>query len=615
MTAKSVKLFMLPNSSKKQRDNPRRWIYGLCIFGIVVVAAFLRIWYLDRIPTGVVSDETDYILNAKATYETGGSILSPRWSPLSLTTVPGEIPKAELPYILSIPFVGPFGLSLFTSRIAYALVSVGYVLIVLGIAHILLGPEVGLVAGLVAAINPWSVYYGRTAYDVPIAITGYLLAFYLLLRLKGSNLLWSIIPFLIGFYSYIGTKVLFIPYAFVTLWTAWSIHHKKKQATWFVVIGVILTLVFINYVLHLKSLDANARVSQLFTPFDATVAQNVDLERRLTLASPLTSLFTNKLVIYTKQVIIKFFGAFSPSLLFTNGEGIATFSLWEHGLFYPIDALFLIIGICVLFMTQPILLSALGGIIATSALPSVLSTAGTTYVHRSSLMYPFFTIIIAYGLVHTIRWAKIKQIKSPVLVAISLIYMLFTVNFVHLYFFRFPYYNSESFGLSQRIFTRYTTLAALHHIPVTHITGSIVGYFRSYIFYANVPTKQTIPKIRDAFATNIFHWDNATFTTTCPTQSEIAAANSTYILSDTSPCKPLFSQKSMVVIPNLSDGGTHYMIFNDRMCNAYTLSPYPTGFTIDDFLVENLSEKQFCQRFVIRYKQPLYMPEEKNPVN
>ena len=67
----------------------------------------------------------------------------------------------------------------------------------------------------------------------------------------------------------------------------------------------------------------------------------------------------------------------------------------------------------------------------------------------------------------------------------------------------------------------------------------------------------------------------------------------------------------MIAIPTLADGGTLYMIFNDHLCGQYALPAYPSGFTIDDFDMK-LPEKQFCERFVIRYSQPLYLPQDKN---
>ncbi len=596
----------------KPPNSPRLpWWYFAFAAAFLILATFFRIWLLDRIPTGIVGDELDYVLNAKAIYHTGGSIITKDWSPLSLTTVPDEIPKAEFPYVISLPFVGPFGLSLFTARVGYAIVSVLYVLLVAFCAAVFFSPWVGLTAGFMAAINPWSIYYGRTAYDVPIAITGYIAALVILAKWKGPKLLLALIPLFIAFYSYIGTKVLFLPFVIVSVAGVWLTIQKRRETIWLAIVGIVATCMFGYFVVQLRTLDANERVNQLFTPFNQTVVNDVDGQRRMTLASPLTRIFANKPVVYTKTALIKFFGAFSPSILFTNGEGIATFSLWEHGLFYPVDALFLLIGIGVLFGSSPSLLVFFGILIALSTLPSVLSTEGTTYVHRSSLMYPLLTILISYGIVSSAERIRSSWRKWFVGITI-IIYLVAVINFSYLYYFRFPYYNSEAFGLSQRIYSRYMTLANEKGIPVINISSSSVGYFRNFIFYNNIPSQETISAIRKAFEDKSFTWGLSSFSDSCPTTADIRSGDTSYILSDTSPCKEFFIKKPMLAIPTLADGGSLYMIFNDRVCGQYALSNYPSGFTIGDFDVEKLSEKQFCERFIIRYSQPLYMPQDKN---
>jgi len=585
--------------------------YWASIFVIVLVALFFRLWHLDRIPTGIVGDELDYVLNAKSIYHTGKSIVSDTWSPYSLTTVPEEVPKAELPYFVSLPFVGPFGLSLFTSRIGYALLSVVFVLVVFATASHLFGSAAGLVAGFLAAVNPWSVYYGRTAYDVPVAITAYLFAFYLLLRLRGPALLWAVIPLFIAFYSYIGTKVLFLPFVLVTLVGLWLTVHQRKHTRWLIAIAIISAGIFLHFALSLRGLDAGVRTSQIFTPFDPTVAHAVDTQRRLSIPSPLTFLFANKPVVYAKLALTKFLGAFSPSLLFTNGEGIATFSLWEHGLFYPVDMLFLIISIAVLLLRMPKMLTVFSVIIALSTMPSVLSTVGTSYVHRSSLMYPFLIMLVGYG-IHAVYRATSGAIRAGVVCLIVMLYGVAVVNFAHLYFFRFPLYNSESFGLSQRIYSRYMALADRKNIPVSNISFSSVGYFRNYVFYTDALTHETAPQIRKAIAEKSFTWKTSRFTDQCPTKADIAAGETTYILSDTSPCKQLFIKKPMIAIATLSDGGSLYMIFNDKLCTPHALPQYPTGLTMEDLDIEHLDEQTFCEKYLVQYQNPLYLPQGKD---
>ncbi|HLD24679.1 MAG TPA: hypothetical protein VJB96_02055, partial [Patescibacteria group bacterium] len=277
---------------------------------------------------------------------------------------------------------------------------------------------------------------------------------------------------------------------------------------------------------------------------------------------------------------------------------------------YPIDALFLLVGTSLLLATFPLMAIFFAALIALSTIPSVFSIVGTSYGHRSALMYPFLTILISYGIVETIR--KVKTSLRPwVLGGIVFGYILVTANFVYLYFFRFPYYNSESFGLSQRLYSRYTALAEKHDTPVIHLTEAPELYLRNYVFYRNAVHRNTVEDIRNRFLQKNYAWENATFTKTCPTKEEIDKGETTYILSETSPCKDLFIKRPMTAIPTLSDGGTLYMIFNDRVCSDYALSAYPTGYTLDDFAIEKLSEKRFCERFIIRYTQPLYLPQDR----
>lgn len=592
---------------KSQKEQRLPWWHFGFIALFLALAAFLRLWYLDRIPTGIVMDEFDYVLNAKFIYHTGTNIFD-NWSPWSLATIPGEVPKGELTYLVSLPFVGPLGLSLFTARIGFALLSVLSTAIVFAIAATVFGPWVGLLAGFMAAINPWGVYYGRTAYDVPVSVMFYLMALLCMLRLRGPKLLLTLIPLFLAFYGYIGMKILFVPYVLVTTTYVWFFHRKRQDTKWFVLLLLGAVFVFGHFVFRMQSTTANLRMNQLFTPFDVAISQEVDSQRRLTLASPLTNIFANKPIVYLKEIVIKFFGAFSPSILFTNGEGIATFSLWQHGLFYPVDALFLIIGAVTLFVGAPQLLIFFAVLMAIATMPSVFSTEGTTYVHRSSLMYPFITMLAAYGINGSIAWFR-KFGKHIVIASIAIIYVIATANFVYLYFFRFPYYNSESFGLSQRLYSRYTILAQQSGIPVVHLTDSPELYFRNYLFYGNIPNARTIPAIRTTMKDAVYTWENATFTKTCPTKAQIDEGKSAYVLSNASPCKELFIRRPMTAISSLSDGGTLYMIFNDRLCSKYALSSYPTGFTMQDFNVEQLTEPKFCEQFVIRYTNDLYQPQ------
>lgn len=589
----------------------RKQLFGTAsVFVFLLIATLFRVCYLDRIPTGIVMDEFDYVFTAKSVYHTGSNLYG-NWSPWSLTVPPNEIPKGELSYLVSLPFVGPFGLSLFTARIGFALMSVVFVWVMYALGTTVFGPVTGVIAGFIAAINPWSVYFGRTAYDVPISIIFYMISVLCLFRLRGPRLLLTIIPLFLAFYGYIGTKIIFIPFTVLSTLYAWFVIRKREDTRWFVLLFLGSVIMFVHFMLRLHFSAASFRMGQVFTPFDPNITSIVNTERRLTLESPVTALFENKITMYIQAVTEKFLGAFSPSLLFTNGEGIATFSLWKHGLFYPIDAIFLVLGGLFLFHEVPMLLLFFIVSISIATLPSVLSNEGTTYVHRSSLMYPYIMLLISYGITKAVAAVR-KQHRLLLGIGIATLYGVVSINFAYLYFFRYPYYNSEAFGLSQRLYTRYSVLAAANGVHVVHLTPFSELYFRNYLFYANIPNERTYPDIRSKLHNATYSWSNTTFTKNCPSKAEISSGKTAFVLSDTSPCKEMFINKPMIVIPSLADGASLYFIFNDRICSQYALSNYPTGYSLQDFRIEELSEKRFCERFLIRYTNPLYQPQTKD---
>ena len=81
---------------------------------IIILALFLRLIWLDKVPNGITDDELIFVLNAKAVFFTGSDI-SGVWNPLTLAPIPGITPMAELPSLIMAPFIGILPLSLFAS--------------------------------------------------------------------------------------------------------------------------------------------------------------------------------------------------------------------------------------------------------------------------------------------------------------------------------------------------------------------------------------------------------------------------------------------------------------------------------------------------------------------
>lgn len=567
----------------------------LHIFILIILSSVLRFIWLDRLPIGISGDELDYVLNAKAVAITGSDI-SGLWSPFSLSTPPYEVPKAELSYLIVSPFVGLTPLSLFSARFPYAFFSVLFVLLLYLISSRLFSSNVGFIVGIVASINPWAVYFGRTSYDVPLAIYLYFLSFYLLLITKKNKIFFAFPFFFLAFFFYIGTKIIYLPFLIICIVYAW-LKAQKKNTRKYLLLFLICLIPLLFFIFSLKFNPVSFRAGDLISLKNPVLANAVDAERRLSIQTPLTIVFSNKLSLLTKQILNNYLGVFSTGYLFLYGENSPFISLWYHGIYYYIDFFFLLIGLCTLFAKQRKIFWLLVSIILIAPLPSITSNVGISYSIRASIMFPIFIIFIGYGIWQVISFRNSKSCRIILSGIISLVYFVLLLNYINILFFRNPIYSSDAFGFSGREVVKYIQLAKKTNQKVLFVdkpSNFVPYFFKQYLFYAKRYDKNTAPYIALAIKNNSYLIDNFEINE-CPK----AIDNNTIIISvPDSPCKLLSSLKHPLSISRLADGGSIYSIYSDTICSKYRLNKYPSNITLADLKVEGLSEKTFCEKFI-----------------
>lgn len=564
---------------------------------IVIVSLLFRLLWLDRVPTGISDDELNFVINAKAVFLTGHDI-SGIWLPLSLTPIPG-VPMAELPSLIMAPFIGSLPLSLFTAKLPYAIVSTLLIVLLYLITSRLIGKREAFFVGLVGALNPWSIFFGRTAYDAPLAIFFYLFAFYILIIAKNWKILLAFIPLFIGFYSYIGTKLIFIPYTSLIILYAWYFINQKKFFRQYLLLFILCLSLFIYFLFSLQHQSTKTRLSEIPTPSNPIYAMTVDTERRLSIKTPLTNLFSNKIVAFGKDSIDKYLRVFSTNLLFLTGEGRSTFSLWYHGYFYYLDFFFLIVGFCVLFVKRKALWFLMSGLILIAPLATVASNVGTGFAAlRASLIYPLFIILIGLGIWYIVFLTRRRIYYITVLLVLTILYGIQILNFVNIYLFRNPIYNSEAYSLSSRVISKYIQLADENGRKIIVISDNPKGNFYHYMFDTNLYSKNTAERIKNLIRENRYEYNNVKFTQ-CSDTLDIST-NNTIISDATKKCGSLdFNNlKNNLTIPQLSDGGAIFRIVNDAVCKKYALGRFPYDFSFSDFAIESLPEKRFCEKSI-----------------
>jgi 4-amino-4-deoxy-L-arabinose transferase-like glycosyltransferase len=562
---------------------------------ILCIALFTRLILLDRIPTGMSDDELLYPLQSRSFSYTGKD-LTEQWSTLSLSKPPAGIISAygRVPYIMFSPYFANVHLSMFTSRLPYALLGGFFILVMFLICSKLFSTKVGLIVGLLVAVNPWSIFFSRTAYESPIAMYFAFLMFALLLYLRSWKILFAFPFYILSFYSYLGTNIILPLFTTIIVFYSWII-NKKKSTKYYVLFIVLAFLILLFYAIHLPNDIGGGRTSELLNPNLPTIVSDVNWNRRESVQTPVMDLFINKYENSARIFINQYLEAFSPTYLFSTGEGAARYTLWSHGTFYVIDAIFLIFGFILLLKHKRKEALLLLSILLISPIPSALHYGDSQYALRSSFMFPTLLILIGYGIYSFINKFNNKLIP---IVLISVVYIIFITNFGYQYIFRNPIYNYDSFGISGRIFAKYIQFANHYGYKAQALeNGPNIGLFRQYLFFNSRYTKDNHSFIASLFLKNTINIDNITFTGCKNINLNKSIIT---IIPFNLKCTNKKISRNIISIANYTDNQPIYLIYNDQVCKKYNLLPYLNNLQLKDFDIEKLNVETFCQKFFTR---------------
>lgn len=555
---------------------------------LVFLSLLLRTVWLNLFPIGMTHDELNYVMNARSLFWSGNNIPWTASALFSWEETNFDVVISELPAILISPWIGLTKLTMFNARLPYALVGTITILTFYFLIKRLTNIQIARLSALSLAVNPWSIHFNRTAFEINFAVMFYILGIYFVISQKRGKILLGLPFFIAGFLSYFGAKLIFIPLIVITLLYSFFDQKKliNKPYIWFFVISLLF---FLFYYLTLPYQPAGSRKGELIFFNNHIFSETVNLERQQSLPSPLNNIFSNKLTVLGKKVINTYLEAFSSHFLFITGETRGAYSFWQHGLLYYLDFPLIILGIVSLYKHKKRVFGFVLGIIALAPTVSAIDLVEQSYVIRSALMFPMFMVLVGSGF----YLIKNKFIK----IAILVLYLLSITNFLHLYFFRYPVYAGEGFFLSDRILSSYVFRAQQQN-PETEIliiTSEPKIVFEEYLFFNNIYSGDDVKSINKKMRTENFSWNNVTFSNICPDRVE----NNKIIVTDQRyNCQEKENGDAGIV--QLSDAGLIYLIKNDKLCTDYELINYYFPQSVDILEIENLSNKEFCINWITR---------------
>lgn len=545
---------------------------------ILLLALFLRLYGLDLNPVGIThDDELHEIINAKSLAITGSNI--PGVVTGIFTQNPyciwGDCVYGELESYILIPWMRFFPLNLVLSKIPFVL---GSVLLVFTTGKLFenlsKNATIGMIVGLLVAINPWAIYFGRTAYPQLVSHLFYILGAYFFTRHKSykSNLILGSLFSFFAFLIYFGAKPilpLIILWGIIYNLYQFKLHHVKFTFLFVLIVSAIIG----GYFLILSNSFAGIRVAEI-----ETTKSSLRLER--------------------------FLDFFSPMSLFLTGQRATDNSyITGYGFHYLVDLPFLILGILTLFKNLPITLFVFS-LITISVLPAAIKTSETSiYSLRAALAYSLLSGLIGWGCYFC--WSKVlilkqKYIAKILLVLVIILYILSLAYFLLIYWHRLPRDQATRWFFHERVLTNYISrIQSKNDKKIIVLTARPDGIFNTFIFYSGIYNdKNTINDINSKYLSGNFEYKGASFIDDCQEITKQDLDNSIILIDQTNPVKCELYQKDTPKIANPKDAGGIYNIVNESLCVNYPSNRYPQPQNIYDFKIENLTDEAFCKIWI-----------------
>lgn len=432
---------------------------SLIIF-IFIIAVFLRVWNLDNVPPHLTPDEAALGYNAYSILKTGRDEHG-KFMPLVFKSF-GDY-KPGLYIYSTVPFVAILGLNEWSVRLPSAIFGILAVYLLYLIAKILF-PEnkiVKYVIALVAATNPWLIYFSRGAWEVNMSLFLTLGGVYFFIRSlkEHTKLLYSVIFFGLSLLAYQGAKLstgIVILILMTIYWKQfWGI--DKKVIIKSIIIGFLLSLPIIFSLFTGQT--GRLEVFSVFSyPRSTEYIQTMLDEGSEKIGSLSYYAYHSETLNFTRGVLGRYFNHFSSRFLFFEGDwSNPRHSAPYQGVLLLCDILGLIAG--VIYIVRNYGQNTKSFILLTtwlllSPLPAVLSRDQVHAVRSLNMAIPL-VFIIGVGFSYIVNLVIKQRARIFYLSLLLITYVASIVYFLDAYFIHLPRHSSKlwEYGYKQIVQT------------------------------------------------------------------------------------------------------------------------------------------------------------------
>lgn len=386
-----------------------RFSNKLTLIVIVLLGIFLRFYRLSEIPAGVYVDEAALGYNAFSLSETGKDEYG-HAMPIFLRSFAAF--SSPLYVYLSVPVVSVFGLSAFSTRFLSAFAGAVNILVVYLILDKIFkykNKYTAIVATLVFAISPWSIFFSRAAFEANLGLLILSVAIYLMLPPpKLRNLIVSAL--LLGISAYAYQPLRLIPLMLIS--AHYFVFRSKKYTAKRALVSLFLfNAIIIPQILVSSTPAFWSRAEGLF--YGDVVSSQAD--KILLLPQPVS-----RFLAFGREFSSQFAAYFSPANLFLAGDADVQRSIPEMGVFYWWVGIPYLVGMYVLARKLPDKKAIFAFLMmVVFAVPAALTKDPFSTLRALNLLIPFI-IVIALGMDALIERTGVKKFVFILIILVTL---------------------------------------------------------------------------------------------------------------------------------------------------------------------------------------------------
>lgn len=408
----------------------------ILLAAIITVAAFVRIYQIGDIAPSLTWDEVAWGYNSYSLGIDGRDEFGV-FLPYDYLESFGDFKPPLYAYVGIIP-VKIWGLSEFATRFPSAFFGILTVLVTYFLVKEIfykskINEYYAIFSSFLLAISPWHINLSRGAFEANVAqffIVSGLYFFLLAVRKNMWYLCLSSFLLVLSFYTF-NTARVFVPIIVVLLGLIyikklWK--HKTASLSAFF-LGLMLLFPIIGF---LFSPQASLRFKEVNIFTDPEVVEIANQEIENDGNSLVSKALHNRRLKHSVSFLTHYFDHFSPSFLFTKGDGNPKFSTQDVGQLYIWSIPFLIVGGFLIFRKREGKWWIVPIWLLTGIIPAATARE-TPHALRIETVLPMFQIFIAYGFVNTMLYFKSRIHKSW-------LFKLTLYGFLIMLIFNFVYY-------------------------------------------------------------------------------------------------------------------------------------------------------------------------------